>query len=272
LKYFSHILKELSQRYSEHQLQQIGGSLAYFFLLSIFPLLIFLNAILGQFGFALHDVLLSIAPLIPKYVFDILEAYIVSIAGSESTTILSLGLIGTIYTASISVNSIIHAIYKAYNQTNHRSWLHTKALALAFTCLIGITLLLSLFLPLLGEGFLNFLNQYFVVPDAIFNFLNLVRWIVTPSLIVITLALLYKIIPYTPYKQSIWPGTICASVLWVIASLMFSYYVRHFSNYSAVYGSLGAVIALLVWLYLAGVIIILGAEINDVLDQMKRGK
>jgi membrane protein len=269
LKKIESILKELIRRYSEHHLQQIGGSLAYFFLLSIFPLLIFLNAILGLFDFALHDILVSIQPLIPHYVFDILDNYITSIASRENTTILSLGLIGTLYTASIAVNSIFHAILKAYNQTNHRSWLLTKALALMFTCLIGFTLFLSLILPLIGQGFLEFVNQYFVVPEIIFFIWNILRWSVTPLLIMTTLALLYKIIPYTPYKQSIWPGTIFATILWMITSSLFAIYVNEFSNYSAVYGSLGAVIALLVWLFLTGIIIILGAELNDILDHLE---
>lgn len=269
LKKIESILKELIRRYSEHHLQQVGGSLAYFFLLSLFPLLLFMNATLGLFDFALHDILVSIQPLIPHYVFDILDNYITSIASHENTTILSLGLIGTLYTASIAVNSMIYAIHKAYNQTNHRSWYLTKALSLVFTLLIGLTLFLSLILPLIGQGFLEFVNQYFVIPKSIFFIWNVLRWSVTPLLIMTTLALLYKIIPYTPYKQSIWPGTIFATILWMIASSLLPYYVNGFSRYSVVYGSIGAVIALLVWLFLTGVIIILGAELNDILDHLE---
>jgi membrane protein len=76
-----------------------------------------------------------------------------------------------------------------------------------------------------------------------------------------TLALLYKIIPYTPYKQSIWPGTIFVTILWMIASTLFTYYVNGFSRYSVVYGSFSAVIALVVWLFMTGVIIILGQNL-----------
>jgi membrane protein len=269
LKKLGHIIKELMRRYHDHQLKQIGGSLAYFFLLSIFPLLIFLNALLGLFGFALHDVLVSISPLIPRYIFDILDAYIISLASIENSTYLSLGLIGTIYTASIAVNSIFHAIFRAYNQTNHRNVLITQGLAILFTILIGFTLTVSLFLPLIGQGFFDFVNQYFIVPEFIFIIWDSIRWILTPLLIMATLALLYRVIPYTPYKQSIWPGTIFATILWFIASTSFSIYVNSFANYSAVYGSLGAVIALLIWLFLTGVIMILGAELNDILDQLK---
>jgi membrane protein len=258
------------RRYSEHQLQQIGGSLAYFFLLSIFPLLIFLNAVLGLFGFALYDVLISIAPLIPLYVFEILDAYILSLALIDSSAYLSIGLIGTIYTASIAVNSIFHAIFRAYNQTNHRNMLVTQGLAIMFTILIGFTLTISLFLPLIGQGFFEFINQYFIVPDFIFLMWDSLRWVLTPLFIMATLALLYRVIPYTPYKQTIWPGTIFATTLWFIASTLFAFYVNQFANFSAVYGSLGAVIALLIWLFLTGVIMILGAELNDILDQMKQ--
>lgn len=272
MKTAKYIVKELLRRYGDHQLQQIGGSLAYFFLLAIFPLLIFLNALLGFFGFALQDVLLSIAPVIPTSAFEILDGYIQSISGSNNTTLLSFGLIGALYSASIAVTSLIHAIFRAYNQRNHRNWFATKGLAVLFTFLIGIALTASLFLPLIGQGFFDFLQQYIYIPEWIIGTWNRFRWIATPLIIMLTLALIYKIIPYTPYKQSIWPGTVFAVVGWSLASFAFSIYVNQFANYSAVYGSIGAIIAMMVWLFITGIVIILGAELNDILDQLKQIK
>lgn len=269
MRFVIEIIKALLQRVEQHQLNLIAGSLAYFFFLAIFPLLIFLNALLGHFGFALYDVVASLSSIIPTTISDVLNAYIDLISSNDSATLISFGLLGTLYSASIAVTSIIHAILRAYNQNNHRSWIKSKGIAIGFTLLIGLTLTLSLFLPLLGQVFLNLLNQYVQIPAWSWVVLNIVRWILTPIMIMLTLALLYKVIPYTPYKQSIWPGAVFATLIWMGASYVFSIYVNQFANYSTVYGSIGAIIALLIWFFLTGLSMILGAELNDILDQRK---
>jgi len=267
-----HIVKEMLRRYSDHQLKQIGSSLAYFFLLALFPLLIFLNALLGLFGFALQDILQTIGPLIPVSTFNILEGYILSLVGFDNTLLLSFGLLGTLYTASIAVTALIQSIFKAYNQKNHRSWIATQGLFIFFTLLIGIALSLSLLLPLVGQGFFDFLGQYFIIPIWVETTWHVFRWIATPFIMMTTLATMYKIIPYTPYKQSIWPGTIFAVAGWSLASFIFSSYVNQVANFSFIYGSIGAIIALMIWLFITSITIILGAELNDILDQLKINK
>lgn len=269
MTFVNEIIKALLQRIEQHQLNLIAGSLAYFFFLAIFPLLIFLNALLGLFGFALHDVVASLSSMIPNTISDVLNAYIDLISSNNSVTLISFGLLGTVYSASIAVTSIIHAILRAYNQKNHRSWIKSKGIAIGFTLLIGLTLTLSLFLPILGQVLLNLLNQFVDVPAWSWVVFNIVRWAITPLMVMLTLALLYKVIPFTPYKQTIWPGTMFATLMWMMASYVFSIYVNQFANYSAIYGSIGAIIALLVWLFLTGLSMILGAELNDILDQRR---
>lgn len=263
------IVTAIMQRIKQHQLNLVAGSLAYFFFLAVFPLLIFLNALLGLFGFALHDVVASLSSIIPYTIIEVLDAYIDLISTNNNTTLMSFGLLGAWYSASIAVSSVIHAILKAYNQTNHRSWIKSKIIAIGFTGLIGVTFTLSLFLPIFGQVALHFVNQIVAIPAWIMMVWNLLRWTATPLIIIFTLALLYKIIPFTPYKQTIWPGTLFATAIWMTASYVFSIYVNQVANYSAVYGSIGAIVALLIWFFLTGLSMILGAELNDILDQRK---
>jgi len=291
------VLKELSRRFNDHQLQLTGSSLAYFFLLALFPLLILLNALLGLFGFAMNDVLISIAPLIPNSAFEILESYLLSISNYDNTVLISFGFLGTIFTTSIAVTSLMNAIYRAYDQKNHRSWLATQGLFIFFTFLIGISLIydqknhrswlatqglfifftfligisliLTLLFPLLGQGFIDFISQYVNIPQSIILIWHVFRWVATPIIMMITLAALYKIVPYTPYKQTIWPGTFFAVFGWLSMSIFLSFYINQIANFSFVYGSIGAIIALLIWLFFTGIIIILGAELNDIIDHLK---
>lgn len=262
------VLKELFRRFKEHQLELIGSSLSYFFMLALFPFLIFLNALLSFFGFAIQDILVSVAPLIPSSTFEILKLYIESISAYDSTVLLSFGILGTIFPASIAVTALMNAIFRAYNQKNHRSWLATQGLFILFTLLIGTSLILSLLFPMLGQGFIDFVGQYYIIPNTFIVIWHFFRWIVAALFMMGTLAAIYKTVPYTPYKQTIWPGTIFAVIGWFIVSILVSFYFNNFANLSFVYGSIGAVIALMIWLYFTGIIIILGAELNDTIDHL----
>jgi membrane protein len=266
------ILKELIRRYDRHRIHLISGTLAFFFLLSLFPLLIFLNALLGTFGLQLLDLIQSMEDLIPQSALDVLAGYVTSIS-STSTGLISFSLLATLYSASIAVTSLIHSIHTAYNQYSHRHFVTTKLWSLFFTLLIGIALTSSLVLPALGRNFLTFVSQYITISEGVIVLWTNLRWILTAAIITATLALLYKVIPYTPYKkQSVWPGAVFSLIGWMVVSLLFSIYVNNYANYSLVYGPLGAVIALMIWLFITGMIIILGAELNSILDTRRNKK
>ena len=131
----------------------------------------------------------------------------------------------------------------------------------------------SLVLPALGRNFLTFVSRYIAISAGVIELWTNLRWILTAAIITATLALLYKVIPYTPYKkQSVWPGAVFSLIGWMVVSLLFSVYVNNYANYSLVYGPLGAVIALMMWLFFTGMIIILGAELNNILDTRRNKK
>lgn len=266
------ILKELIRRYDRHRIHLISGTLAFFFLLALFPLLIFLNALLGTFDLQLLDLIQSMEDLIPQSALDILAGYVTSIS-STSTGLISFSLLATLYSASIAVTSLIHSIHTAYNQQSHRHFVTTKLWSIFFTFLLGIALASSLILPILGKNFLLFVSNYIPLSQGVIELWANLRWLLTASIITATLALLYKVIPYKPYKkQSIWPGAVFSLIGWMVVSLLFSIYVNNYANYSIVYGPLGAVIALMIWLFITGMIIILGAELNSILDTRRNKK
>lgn len=266
------ILKELFRRYQRHRIGLIGGTLAFFFLLAIFPLLIFLNALLGTFNLPLLDLIQSLKDLIPEAALEILVGYVQSIS-STSSGLISFSLLASLYSSSIAVTSLIHSIHTAYNQHSHRNFLRTKLWSIFFTFLLGLALVTSLVLPILGRNFLLFVSKYIPLTDGVIELWTNLRWVLTASIITATLALLYKVIPYKPYKkQSIWPGAVFSLIGWMVISLLFSIYVNSYANYSIVYGPLGAVIALMMWLFFTGIIIILGAELNSILDTRRNKK
>jgi membrane protein len=210
--------------------------------------------------------------LIPEAALEILVGYVQSIS-STSSGLISFSLLASLYSSSIAVTSLIHSIHTAYNQHSHRNFLRTKLWSIFFTFLLGLALVTSLVLPILGRNFLLFVSKYIPLTDGVIELWTNLRWVLTASIITATLALLYKVIPYKPYKkQSIWPGAVFSLIGWMVISLLFSIYVNSYANYSIVYGPLGAVIALMMWLFFTGIIIILGAELNSILDTRRNKK
>ncbi len=261
------LIKDMLHRYQEHQIRHISGSLAYFFTLAIFPLFIFIQALLGLFDVGLTGLLENIESFSPQNVHDLLLLYIQSISG-QRIGLLSFGLISALYAASIAVNSIMNAVLLAYGQKSKHSWYVNKAMALFFTIMIGISMSLFLIVPVLGSLVYPFLSDLLPNMTGLFDIVTISSWVISTTAIAGTLALLYKIVPETGDDPTIWPGTIFALLGWLLGSTGFAYYVNHFANYST-YGVFGSIMVFLLWLYITGMMIILGAELNDALDQIK---
>lgn len=257
----------MAKRYNDHQVRHISGSLAYFFTLAIFPLFIFIQALLGLFDVGLIGFLQNMEQVVPEGVYSLLETYIKSIAGNN-IGLLSFGLISALYASSIAVTSIMNAVLLSRNQRNKRKWHINKLLAIMFTVLIGASLSLFLIVPVLGSFIESMISQY--IPDflPLFSLISTISWVISAAAILSTLALLYKIVPEKTDKLTIWPGTFFALFGWLIGSWGFAYYVNTFANYST-YGFFGSVMVFLLWLYITGLMIILGAELNDSIDQYK---
>lgn len=262
------ILFDLIHRFEKHRLSYTAAALAYFFALAIFPMFIFLHAILGLFDVELLLILEGLEPLMPTSVFDMLTYYIQSIA-SQSVGVLSLGFIFTMYASSAAFNSIINGVLVAYNQPNRMSWFKKRLLALLFTLLFGFTFIVFLIIPVVGSYFLPIIGNIFPNLVDLFDLLNRFSWVVSALIILGSLAFFYKVIPERCEKCSIWWGALFSLLGWVITSYGFVLYVTYFANYS-VYGIFGSIMVFLIWLYITGIMIILGAEINDAIDQYRK--
>src|SRR5690554_1242354 len=165
----------------------------------------------------------------------------------------------------------MNAVLLAYNQKSRHSWFYNKALAIFFTILLGASMSLFLIVPVLGSVILPTIKLY--LPDLVelFNLISTLSWLLSATAIAATLALLYKIVPEKEQKGSIWPGAIFALIGWLIGSSGFAFYVNTFANFST-YGFFGSIMVFLLWLYITGLMIILGAELNDSLDQHRMKK
>lgn len=258
------MLKLLLQRFKEHGLIDLSAQCAYFFLLSLFPFLLFIISLLTFLPFTFDDVynLLQEA-YVPEGVLEVIQGQWDLLTNQQSTGVLSLGLLFTLWTASLALNSILRALNLAYNVTERRGFFFGRLISIALTIGMFAVIIIALSLQVVG----SLLKEYLVIDLVIFD-VDLLRWLLTSAIIFAVLLVLYVVGPSTRLSfKEVYVGAIFATIGWQLTSYGFSIYLSHFANFSATYGTIGAVIALMIWFHFSSFIILLGGEINAILKE-----
>ncbi|MCT4777133.1 MULTISPECIES: YihY/virulence factor BrkB family protein [Exiguobacterium] len=255
--------KELLRRFKEHDVQDYGATLAFFWFLSIFPGIIFILALLSFFDISqasFQEQLNNLAPgaAATEFLTGIFDAI-----GEPRGGLLSIGAILAIWSAAKGVERLINMAIHAYGEDNERNFFVSKGIALGLTLLLGVGVLLLIVSNVFGSQIIDFLMRFIPISGADVILINVFRYVLTTVILILTLSIFYKIAPqqHVFWKSTI-PGAIFGVVAWQLVSLGFSLYVSNFGNYDSTYGSLGGIIVTLLWLQLTGMIILIGSEIN----------
>ncbi|WP_273128370.1 YihY/virulence factor BrkB family protein [Metabacillus sp. HB246100] len=264
-------LKELVQRFTDDEVPGLSAQLSYFFLLSLFPFLIFLITLLGYLPISQEDVLRTIEEFAPGQSMDIINETLAQILNNRNGGLLSFGIIATLWSASNGINAIVRAFNKAYDVEESRSFIVARGMAIILTIAMVFVIVVALLLPVFGREIGLFIFSNFGFSEQFLTIWNTLRWLVSGAILFIVFTALYFVAPNKRLhiKDGL-PGSIAATIGWIVASLAFSYYVGNFANYSATYGSIGGIIVLMIWLYLSGMIIILGGELNALLYKRRK--
>lgn len=264
--------KALYRRYIDDNLSQMGGQLAYFFALSLFPLLILISQIIGFFDITISSILITLQGIFPQEILDLVIDFLEYSTNNTSQGVLTLGVLFTVYLASRAFNSLIFALNKAFRIDIYTTNMQKRILAYLVTFVLIVSLILSLGFVAVGKDIIHSVTQWLNVEFLFLDIWDAIRWTTVISALFITLSLIYNVIPFKnfPRRYTI-VGTIFTMGLWLSLSIAFAYYVNNFSNYSVIYGSLGAVMLLLLYLYFAGIIIVLGAELTHILAMRHLG-
>lgn len=264
------LLKKIAIRIKEDEIFDLAAQLAYYFLLSIFPLIIFMMTLLPYLPIKQEDLLGIIETFAPGDSMSLIKDNLDQVL-DKNGTLLSFGIIATIWSASNGLNAIVKAFNKAYDVKETRSFIVARGMSILLTLAMIAVVVIALLLPVFGEQIGLFLFSQFNLSDQFLSVWNAVRFLASPAILFIVFLALYW---FAPNKKltciSAVPGAIFATVGWVVVSLAFSYYVGNFGNYSATYGGIGAIIVLMIWFYLTGIIIIIGGEINAYFSERKK--
>ena len=241
-----------------------GAQLAYFFLLSFFPLLIFLVTLLPYLSLRQEQVYEFMATIMPNEIFAMVEDILSQVLTRQNSGLLSIGVIATLWTASRGVDALIKALNKAYDVDGKGGFIN-RLWSLVFTLAFVVIILVALVLPVFGEQIMNIVINYIGMDLQLGALWTTIRWLMPPTLILLLMTMVYWIVPNTNPRIkffSVWPGALLATVGWITLTYGFSFYISNFGNYNATYGSIGGVIVLMLWLYFTGMILVFGGIVN----------
>lgn len=262
------VLKEFYERMEKVDVFGLAAQLAYFFLLSLFPFLLFLFNLIGYFSLNEEVILQTIVDYAPPQVYDLIESNIESMLQIQSGGLLSVGIIGTLWAASNGVNAVRKALNRAYGIKPKRIFIIYRLLSILLTIGMFFVVIVALLLPVFGKMIGEYFFSWLGFSVEFLQIWETFRWVTSSIIFFIVLVALYRLTPNRKvyFRHIVW-GALFSTVGFQLVSWAFSFYVGTLGNYSTTYGSLGTVIVLMIWFYLFGMIVLIGGVLNASLHE-----
>lgn len=272
-KRFVYVLSQLYCRYQDNDVTAMAAQMTYYLILSLFPFLIFLITLMSYTPLASESVLEQLLIVLPETSYRIVMDIIRETVAASNRTLLSLGMLATVWTSSSGMMAIVKGINKAYDAEEKRPFWKVRGLSIVYTLVFAVLLLFTFVLLVFGKIAGQYLFALLHFPhhfEAVWSF---AKWTIPVSMMIVVFALLYMQAPNYPVRpRNAWPGAVFAASGWIGASLLFSFYVNNFGNFTRTYGSIGGIMVLLIWIYISCVVILLGGELNATLQFMKENR
>ena len=260
-------------RINDHDIFGRAAQLSYYFLLAVFPLLLFLMTLLGYFaqaGSDLRDKLLTyLATVMPSSAVTLVHTTLDEISQARGGGKLSLGILAALWAASNGMGAISDTLNAAYGVKEDRPWWKVRLVAIFLTIMVTVFIVVALAIVLYGGHIGDRVAAHFGFSAAFTIAWKILQWPIAIVFLLLTFDLIYYFAPNDRRPKRKWwtAGAVTAVVLWLLVSFGFRLYLHFFNSYSVTYGSLGALIVLMLWFYFTGLAILIGGEINSELEQ-----
>jgi membrane protein len=270
------LMKNVIVGIGEDDLLGHASELAFNFLLALFPLIILLLSLFGLFALHRTQLLASFmsyaSDLLPPVGFALFSRTVDEIVRSTGGGKLTFSIVLTLWFASGGMTSMMSTLNGAYQVRETRTFFRVRTVALGLTIAISILLVSALLLVLVGGFLSELLASYLALRSAVVVAWQVLEWIAVLLFLSLSFSLIYFFGPNLEGQRWYWitPGSVFGVFLWLAASSAFRYYLRFFDSYSKTYGSLGAVMVLLVWLYVTALAFLMGGEINAKIEHAER--
>jgi len=255
---------------------QMAAALAYYFVLSLFPALIFLSAAVAYLPIPdlFNQALAVLARFLPADAMGLVQRVVADVISPNKGTFLSLGILGTLWAASGGFAAMIEALNIAYDVRDDRPFWKTRPLAVGLAFLTGALLLIALSVMVVGPRFGQWLAGKVHLSGLFVLLWPFIHWTIAIGFTILAVEALYFFAPNVKQRlRATLPGAVVSVGCWITLSYLLGLYFRHFGNFNKTYGTLGAAVALMVWLYWTGFAMLVGAELNEELAKIsKEGK
>ena len=268
---FGRLAGDMIRRYYVHDVARDSAALTYYLLFAIFPLLIFVSTLLGVLELDIASITAVLAPILPSDVVDIIRTYLEYVAANQSRQLLWFSLVFSIWFPMRSTGCLMHSLRKAFGRSAPENILLGQLRTLLFTIWMIFVIGLTLALVVVGRRALYFLSGFLPLSETFISVWGYLRFIILGLVMAISLGILYQLAlgQRRPLREVL-PGVGSSLAAWLLLSMAFSYYVENMARYAQLYGSIATIVAVLLWLYMSGQVLILGAELSASLIHRKK--
>ncbi|CAD5900811.1 conserved membrane hypothetical protein [Carnobacterium maltaromaticum] len=277
-KYFNkkewlRFFETIQRKYQEAEVTNSSVVIAYYLLLSFFPIVIIIGNLLPLLNLDINTILPYFSTIIPEAIYKEIVETIHRLLTSSSSGMLSFGIIAAFWAASKGMNAMQVSMNKAYGVEPRKNMFVIRLASLAFTLILVLGIVALVLVFSFGQVVLNYLTPLLQLPEELVAIFQSVKWPVTLFVLLFVFTLVYYMVPNAQVKvKFVLPGAIFATIGWVLLSQAFAIYVRYFSGRTLSYGSVGIFIVLMLWLNGSGIVLTLGAVINASIDEFRHGK
>ena len=268
------ILANLVQSHRKYDIDQRASAVAYNLTLASFPAVIFLFTLIPYIPIADLDkqIMAMLKDVMPRGIYEDADQTIMDILSRPRKGVLSFGFIFAMIASTNGMMSLMHSFDMVFEDEETRGFLKTRGIAIGLTLMLILVLCLSVVLLIVGDAAMHILSEWHIIRDNwIIVLLNITRYLISFGSLMLVISLVYR---FAPTRGTRYPfinaGSIVASILILVATYGFSFYLSRFSSYNKLYGSIGTMIALMIWYYLLALLIILGFEINASIERARK--
>ena len=264
-------IQVVTQRFKEAEIGNSSSVVAYYLLLSLFPLIISLGSAIGVAHLDPNKVLPYVKELFPTNIYHLLEGTIVKIIdNSSSGSLLTVAAVIMIWTASKSINGLQQAMNKVYGVDQRKNFIVSRLFAFGFMFVMFFFLLIIALVFSLGTAILSYGQHLFHFDIKIVNMFATLKWPITIIVMFLVLLLIYRIVPNAKITfHQVIPGAIFSTFSWLLLSQLFGKFAHHLVEKYSSYGIIGTMMIIMIWLKLTAIILVMGGVINAVVTEMK---
>ena len=262
---------QMIRRYYLHDVARDSAALTYYLLFAIFPLLIFVSTLLGILELDVDSIVTGLRQIVPGDVAEVVRGYLEYVSGNASRQLMWFSLVFSIWFPMRSTGCLMHSLRKAFGRSAPENILLGQLRTLLFTIWMIFVIGLTLALVVVGRRALYFLSGFLPLSETFISVWGYLRFIILGLVMAISLGILYQLAlgQRRPLREVL-PGVGSSLAAWLLLSMAFSYYVENMARYAQLYGSIATIVVVLLWLYMSGQVLILGAELSASLIHRKK--